>query len=185
MGDKWCLCLMAWVKQEVSLRFFLMLFQWLHHCPTRSDGRSTSHFLLSWFGSTGAFRASQPGRTKEWKGLGGRGSKVRIKICVGHVRCTVSKKQHSLPPRSCDRFLQDSLGTQTRVVDSSQTKLQADTVTKATVGSWITHIFWYHFWSLCGFQKAQLCEEHPSEKSIQMGDSKQQDEEVAAEPVFA
>ena len=66
------------------------------------------------------------------------------------------RKSNILCYRSCDRFLQDSLGTQTRVVDSSQTKLQADTVTKATVGSWITHIFWYHFWSLCGFQKAQL-----------------------------
>ena len=83
-------------------------------------------------------------------------------------------------------FSEDSLGTQTRVVDSSPTKLQADTVTKATVGSWITHILWYyHFWSLCGFQKRSYCEEHPSEKSIQIGDSKQQDEEVAAEPVFA
>ena len=53
MGDEWCLCLMAWVKQEVLFRFFLkLLFQWLHHCPTRSDGRST--FAMSdvrWFGN--------------------------------------------------------------------------------------------------------------------------------------
>ena len=35
------------------------------------------------------------------------------------------------------------------------------------------------------FKKRSYGEEHPSEKSIQIGDSKQQDEEVAAEPVFA
>ena len=34
------------------------------------------------------------------------------------------------------------------------------------------------------FKKRSYCEEHPSEKSIQIGDSKQQDEEVAAEPGF-
>ena len=88
-------------------------------------------------------------------------------------------------------FLQDSLGTQTRVVDRSQTKLQADTVTKATVGSWIIHILCYHFWSLCGFQKlihesvyqpCSSCAQDPSEKS-QIGDSKQ--DEVGTEEASA